>query len=331
MEPAEMRCSTDDRDQTIGDHDAVTFVDGPPDVAQLVRIGRDREAAEQGAARQPSEKEQKMTETLTADVLASIKEKQRATWSSGNYAVIGTTLQMMGEHLCEAVDVCAGWKVLDVAAGNGNVALAAARRGCEVVATDYVEHLLERALRRAEADGVPLTTQVADAENLPFKDETFDAALSTVGVMFTPDPPRAARELIRVVRPGGRIGLANWTPEGFVGQMFKIVGQHVPPPTGVPSPLEWGTEARLEDLLGGECDLVVTRRNHTFRFRSAEDYFETFKVFYGPLVKALAALDETGQRSLGDQLVGLANRCNRGDNPALSIDAEYLEVVAARR
>jgi len=272
-----------------------------------------------------------MSETLTADALASIKEKQHATWSSGNYAVIGTTLQMMGEHLCETVDVCAGWKVLDVAAGNGNAALAAARRGCEVVATDYVEALLERARRRAEADGVPLTTQIADAENLPFEDGTFDAVLSTVGVMFTPDPRRAAQELIRVVRPGGRIGLANWTPEGFVGQMFKIVGQHVPPPAGVPSPLQWGTEPRLEDLLGGDCDLVVTRRDHTFRFRSAADYFETFKAFYGPLVKVLAALDEPGQRSLADQLVGLANESKRKDNAALTVDAEYLEVVATRR
>jgi ubiquinone/menaquinone biosynthesis C-methylase UbiE len=272
-----------------------------------------------------------MSETLTADALASIKEKQQATWSSGNYAVIGTTLQMMGESLCEAVDVCAGWKVLDVAAGNGNAALAAARRGCEVVATDYVGDLLERARQRAEADGVPLTTQIADAEDLPFEGATFDAALSTVGVMFTPDPRRAAQELIRVVRPGGRIGLANWTPEGFVGQMFKIVGQHVPPPADVPSPLEWGTEPRLEELLGAECDLVVTRRNHTFRFRSAVEYFETFKTFYGPLVKAFAALDEPGRRSLGDQLVGLANGCKRKDNEALSIDAEYLEVVATRR
>jgi ubiquinone/menaquinone biosynthesis C-methylase UbiE len=272
-----------------------------------------------------------MSETLTADALVSIKEKQQATWSSGNYAVIGTTLQMMGENLCEAVDVHAGWKVIDVAAGNGNAALAAARRGCEVIATDYVSELLERARRRAEADGVPLTTKVADAENLPFEDRTFDAALSTVGVMFTPDPQRAAQELIRVVRPGGRIGLANWTPEGFVGQMFKIVGQHVPSPTGVPSPLQWGTEPRLEELLADECELVVTRRHHTFRFRSAENYFETFKAFYGPLVRAIGALDEPGRLSLRDQLVGLANGCKRKNNEALSIDAEYLEVVATRR
>ena len=309
----------------------VTSLDGTRDVAQLIRVGRDREAAEQGAIGRGSETEQTKTEALTTDALASIKEKQQATWSSGNYAVIGTTLQMMGESLCEAVDVCAGWKVLDVAAGNGNASLAAARRGCDVVATDYVGDLLERAQRRADADGVPLTTQIADAEDLPFEDATFDVVLSTVGVMFTPDPARAAHELIRVVRPGGRIGLANWTPEGFVGRMFKIVGQHVPPPAGVPSPLQWGTELRLEELLGDDCDLVVNRRYHTFRFRSAVDYFETFKEFYGPLVKAFAALDEAGQRSLTDQLVGLADECKRKDNPALSVNAEYLEVVATRR
>jgi ubiquinone/menaquinone biosynthesis C-methylase UbiE len=300
-------------------------------VAELIRASRDREAAEQGATGRGNEQERIMSETLAADALASIKAKQQATWSSGDYAVIGTTLQMMGEQLCEAVDVWAGWKVLDVAAGNGNAALAAARRGCEVVATDYVDGLLEQARRRAEADGVRLTTQVVDAEDLPFEDGTFDAALSTVGVMFTPDPPRAAEELIRVVRPGGRIGLANWTPEGFVGQMFTIVGQHVEPPAGVPSPLEWGTEPRLEELLGGECGLDITRRQHTFRFRSASDYFETFKAYYGPLVKAWAALDESGRRSLRGQLVGLADGCNRKDCAALSIDAEYLEVVATRR
>jgi SAM-dependent methyltransferase len=294
-------------------------------VAELIRIGHDREAAERG-----SEKEQLMSETLTLETLAAVKEKQHATWSSGDYAVIGTSLQLIGEQLCEAVDVVAGWKILDVAAGNGNAALAAARRGCEVVATDYVAGLLDRARRRADADGLTLTTKVADAEDLPFANETFDAVLSTVGVMFTPDPGRAAHELIRVVRPGGRIGLANWTPEGFVGQMFKIVGQHVPPPAGVPSPLQWGTDAGVEALLGHDCDLEVTRRNFTFRFRSAHDYFETFAAFYGPLVKALAALDETGRTSLRDHLVDLAENHNRDDHDALAIDSEYLEVVAIR-
>jgi SAM-dependent methyltransferase len=271
-----------------------------------------------------------MSETLTFDALSAVKARQQATWSSGDYAVIGSSLQLMGERLCEAVDVSAGWKVLDVAAGNGNASLAAARRGCEVVATDYVETLLEGARRRAEAEGLPLTTKVADAEDLPFASGSFDAALSTVGVMFTPDPRRAARELARVVRPGGRIGLANWTPEGYVGQMFKVVGQHVPLPPGVPSPLQWGTDAGVEALLGADCDLEITRRIFTFRARSPQDFFETFKKFYGPLVQADAALDEGGRTSLREQLVALAANHNRNETGALTIDAQYLEVVATR-
>jgi SAM-dependent methyltransferase len=320
-----MRCSADDSCVPLRHDDAVVTADKACDVDELIRIGRDREAAERS-----SEQEEDMSETLTLDDLTAVKEKQHATWSSGDYAVIGTTLQLMGEQLCEAVDVSAGWKVLDVAAGNGNAALAAARRGCDVVATDYVEGLLDRARRRADADGLTLATKVADAEDLPFADGTFDAALSTVGVMFTPDPRRAAAQLVRVVRPGGRIGLANWAPEGFVGQMFKIVGGHVPPPAGVPSPLQWGTEAGVEALLGAECDVAVTRRSFTFRYRSADDYFETFGAFYGPIVKALAALDEAGRTSLRDQLVALAEDHNRNENDALTIDSEYLEVVATR-
>jgi SAM-dependent methyltransferase len=272
-----------------------------------------------------------MTTTLTLDALAAVKEKQQATWASGDYAVIGTSLQIIGERLCESVDVSAGERVLDVAAGNGNAALAAARRGCEVTATDYVESLLERARRRADAEGLPLTTQVADAEDLPFEDGSFDVVLSTVGVMFTPNPERAASELLRVVRPGGRIGLASWTPEGFIGQMFKIVGAHVPPPAGVPSPLQWGTDARVEELLGGEAKVETERRHFTFRYRSADDFFETFKVFYGPTVKAWAALDADGQRSFRSQLVELAEGANRNTDGALTIDSEYLEVVATRR
>jgi SAM-dependent methyltransferase len=276
-------------------------------------------------------KEQAMSTTLTLDDLAAVKEKQQATWASGNYATIGTTLQIIGEQLCEAVDVSAGWKVLDVAAGNGNASLAAARRGCDVVATDYVDHLLERAAQRAAAEELPLATQVADAEDLPFEDGTFDAVLSTVGVMFTPNPERAASELVRVVRPGGKIGLANWTPEGFVGQMFKIVGQHNPPPAGVPSPLQWGTDDRLEALLGSDCDVEITRRHFAFRFRSAEDFFETFKDYYGPLVKAWAAQDEAGQASLRGALVALADEHNRDQHGALTVDSEYVEVVATKR
>jgi SAM-dependent methyltransferase len=272
-----------------------------------------------------------MSTTLTLDALEAVKEKQQATWASGNYATIGTTLQIMGERLCEAVDLSAGWKVLDVAAGNGNASLAAARRGCDVVATDYVDHLLARAAQRALAEELPLTTQVADAEDLPFEDGTFDAVLSTVGVMFTPNPERAAAELVRVVRTGGKIGLANWTPEGFVGQMFKIVGQHNPPPAGVPSPLQWGTDAQLEALLGADCDVAITRRHFAFRFRSAEDYFETFKDYYGPLVKAWENQDDAGKESLRRALVALADEHNRDEHGALTVDSEYVEVVATKR
>ena len=271
-----------------------------------------------------------MGTTLTLDALAAIKAKQQATWAAGDYTVIGTTLQIIGERLCEAVDLSAGWKVLDVAAGNGNAALAAARRGCDVTATDYVEPLLDRAHQRAAADGLELVTRVADAEDLPFDNASFDAALSTVGVMFTPDPRRAADELLRVVRPGGRIGLANWTPEGFVGQMFKIIGQHTPPPSGVPSPLQWGTVAGLETLLGADCDLHTTHCTFAFRFRSAQDYFDTFKTFYGPLAKAWAVLDEAGKASLSKQLTELADDHNRNRDGALTVDADYLQVVAVR-
>ncbi len=339
-----MRFLTDDVRRAVRHAGLVAPKEGTRDVAQLIRVGLDREAAEHGATREMTNargrrsrrqpdgtREAEMTETLTQADLTAVKEKQHATWSSGDYAVIGTTLQLMGEQLCESVDVSAGWKVLDVAAGNGNATLAAARRGCEVVATDYVEDLLERARRRAEADGLTITTKVADAEDLPFASGSFDATLSTVGVMFTPDPPRAAGELVRVVRPGGRIGVASWTPEGFVGQMFKIVGQHVPPPAGVPSPLQWGTDAGVEALLGSACDLTVTRRTFSFRFRSAPEYFETFSRVYGPLVKAMAALDQAGQSSLREQLVALALDHNRNRNGAVTVDAEYLEVVAVRR
>ena len=272
-----------------------------------------------------------MSTTLTLDALSAVKEKQQATWASGNYATIGTTLQIMGENLCEAVDVSAGSKVLDVAAGNGNASLAAARRGCDVTATDYVEHLLQRAANRAAAEELPLTIEVADAEDLPYEDGSFDAVLSTVGVMFTPNPERAAGELVRVVRSGGKIGLANWTPEGFIGQLFKIVGQHNPPPAGVPSPLQWGTDDRLEALLGADCDVEITRRHFAFRFRSAEDLFETFKDYYGPMLKAWENQDDAGKESLRSAVVALANEHNRDQSGALTVDSEYVEVVATKR
>ncbi len=270
------------------------------------------------------------TTTTTTPDLEAVKAKQQVTWGSGDYALIGTTLQIVGEQLCEAVDIAAGSQVLDVAAGNGNASLAAARRGADVTATDYVEALLERAQLRAEADGLPLTTRVADAEALPFDDASFDAVLSTFGVMFTPSPERSAAELLRVCRPGGRIGLTNWTPEGFIGGMFKIVGAHVPPPAGVPSPLAWGTDARLDELLGSGANVTITRRHFTFRYRSAGDFFETFKTFYGPTLKAWEALDDEGRASFQSALVAHAEQADRGTGGALAVPSEYVEVVATR-
>jgi SAM-dependent methyltransferase len=272
-----------------------------------------------------------MSDTLTHQDLEAIKRRQQATWASGDYARIGTALQLVGETLCEALDVAAGWQVLDVAAGNGNAALAAARRGCLVTATDYVDDLLAAARRRAEADGLPLATRVADAEALPFADASFDAVLSTFGVMFTPDPARAAAELVRVCRPGGRIGLANWAPDGFVGGMFKIIGAHVPPPAGVPSPMGWGSPDRLHELFAGDGTVEIGRRQFVFRYPTAQAFFDTFRSYYGPIVKAWDALDEAGRTSLEAQLVALAAAANRRTDGSLAVPSDYLEVVVTRR
>lgn len=258
-----------------------------------------------------------------------LKAKQRATWASGDYSVIGTTLQAVGENLCEAVDLSAGCTVLDVAAGNGNASLAAARRGCRVTASDYVPELLAQAGARAAADGLVLDLREADAEELPFATASFDAVLSTFGVMFAPQQDRAAAELVRVCRPGGRIGLASWTPTGFIGQMFKVVGGHVPPPPGVPSPLRWGTDEVLQELLGTRVrELRVERRHFVFRYRSPEDWIGTFRTYYGPTLRAFAALDEEGQQSLTTELTALAASCDTATDGTLRIPSEYLEVVA---
>jgi SAM-dependent methyltransferase len=267
-----------------------------------------------------------MTATIDFD---AIKERQQRMWSSGQYATIGTTLQIVGEQLCETVDVRGGARVLDVAAGNGNAALAAARRGAHVVASDYVPELIERAQARAHADGLSLDTRVADAENLPFDDDAFDAVLSTFGVMFTPDQNRAAAELARVCRPGGKIGLANWTPTGFVGQMLRTVGQHVPPPAGIHSPAEWGVEARLRELFNTNISaLDVTERTFVFRYATVDEWAQVFTTYYGPFVTALAALDDAGRASLTGALCDLANEHNTADDGTARIPATYLEIVA---
>jgi SAM-dependent methyltransferase len=262
--------------------------------------------------------------------LQEIKARQRAMWASGDFAVIGTTLQIVGESLCEAVDLRAGARVLDVAAGNGNATLAAARRFAEVTSTDYVPALLERGRQRAEAESLDVSFDTADAEALPYADGSFDVVLSTFGVMFTPNQEQAARELVRVCRAGGTIGLASWTPGGFLGRLFKVVGSHVPPVPGVRSPLLWGTEARLEDLFEGTRQIAHTTRMFNFRYRSPEHFVDVFRTFYGPVHKAFAALDEERQAALEADLLALLRAVDRGGRDGLVVPAEYLETVITR-
>ncbi len=269
--------------------------------------------------------------TVTPPDYAAIKARQQATWASGDFGHIGTRIQIVGESLCEAIDLRSTDRVIDVAAGNGNASLAAARRYANVTATDYVPELLAYAERRAAADGLPLVTQVADAENLPFADGSFDVALSTYGVMFAPNQERAASEMLRVVRPGGRIGLANWTPEGFIGELFRTVGKFVPPPAGLKPASAWGTETRLVELFGPSASAIkTTRQMYQFRFLSAEHWIEIFRTYYGPIHKAFAALDAAGQSALHDALVELLEKWNVGGKDSLVVPGEYLEVVITR-
>jgi ubiquinone/menaquinone biosynthesis C-methylase UbiE len=273
-----------------------------------------------------------VTTTQAQPDLIAVKSRQQATWSAGDYAVIGTTLQITGELLCEAVDLRAGQRVLDVAAGNGNATLAAARRWADVTSTDYVAALLEQGRARAAAEHLPVTFQEADAENLPFAAGSFDVVLSVFGVMFTPNQERAAQELLRVCRSGGTIGLANWTPESFIGNVFRTIGKHVPPPAGVKSPALWGTEGRLRELFGdGIADLKITPRYFVFRYRSAQHWIDVFRTYYGPVLKAFAALDVAGQAALAADLAELLERFNRGGAETLTVPSEYLEVVATKR
>jgi len=262
---------------------------------------------------------------------ASIKQKQQATWASGDFAVIGTTLQIVGESLAEAADIRAGERVLDVAAGNGNATLAAARRFARVTSTDYVQALLDKGAKRAAAEHLDVEFRVADAEELPFADATFDVVVSTFGAMFTPDHARPAREMLRVVRSGGRIGLANWTPDGFIGQLFKVVSRYLPPPGGLKSPALWGTEPHIVELFGAQAAAIRTERRHfNFRYRSAGHWIEVFRDYYGPVHKAFAALDPAAQRALEADIVALLEGLNVGGRNTLVVPGEYLEVVVTK-
>ena len=264
--------------------------------------------------------------------LAAVKQRQHGAWSSGDYAVVGTTLQIVGEQLCESLDLRAGSKVLDVAAGNGNVTLAAARRWCDVTSTDYVPALLKRGQERAAADHLTVEFREADAEALPFADASYDVVVSTFGVMFTPDQDKAASELARVCKSGGKIGLANWTPQGFIGQLFKIIGKHLPPPAGVKSPALWGTSARLEEMfISKASEIAAEPRMFVFRYRSPEHWLDIFKSYYGPMLKAFAALDETGQAALRRDLMTLLGEFNHADDGTVVVHSEYLEAVITRR
>jgi len=264
--------------------------------------------------------------------LEVLKGRQQGAWASGDYAIVGTTLQIVGEALCEALDVRSGQKVLDVAAGNGNVSLAAARRWCDVTATDYVPALLERGRERAEADRLGIQFREADAEALPFPDGSFDVVVSTFGVMFTADHDRAAAELVRVCKSGGKIGMANWTPEGFIGQLFKTIGKHLPPPPGAKSPALWGTPARLTEMFGSQAASIKAERRHfVFRYRSAEHWLDIFKNYYGPVLKTFAALQPAAQTALQQDLVSLVDQFNRSGDDTMVVPSEYLEIVITRR
>lgn len=267
---------------------------------------------------------------MTVDY-AAVTERQRKVWSLGDYGRIGSLLSWIGEALVREVDVHAGERVLDVAGGNGNASLPAARRFADVVTTDYVQELLTEAEQRAAADGLVLRTQVADAQALPFADASFDVVLSTIGAMFAPDQEAVAAEMLRVCRPGGRIGLANWTPDSAVGDMFRAVGSRVPPPQGVRPPVAWGTEERVRELLGSGCrELRMQRRTCPWRFPSARAWVDYFRTWYGPTVAAFAAVGQEGRDGLEQELVDLFERHSSATDGTLAIDVPYLEVVGVR-
>jgi SAM-dependent methyltransferase len=266
-----------------------------------------------------------------SDDLVVVKSRQRAAWSAGDYAVIGTTLEMVGESLCEALDLRSGSQVLDVAAGNGNATLAAARRWCDVTSTDYIGAFLESGRKRANAEGHLVKFQEADAERLPFADGSFDAVLSTFGVMFAPDQEQAARELVRVCRPGGRVGLANWTPESVMGQLFALMAKYGPSPGGVQSPAAWGVRSRLDQLFRSRAtEIRVAEREFVFRYRSPMHWIEVFRTYYGPLTATFSALRPRRQVALTRDMRLLIQRGNRSRDRSLVLPSPYLEVVIDR-
>ncbi len=264
--------------------------------------------------------------------MSAVKERMHKVWTSGEYARIGNPLVLIGELLCEAADLRSGEAVLDVATGSGNTAISAARRFCEVTAMDLAPESIEHARRRAEAEGMEIAFDVGDAEDLPYADASFDVVLSTIGVMFCPRQEKAAGEMLRVCRSGGKVGVSSWAPDGFTGQMLKTVGKHVPPPPGVRPPSLWGTEGRLAELLGGGVSsLEANRRSYVFRYPSAGHFVEWFRDYYGPTVRAFAALDPEGREALAEDLMDLLGRWNISGDETLVVSSDYLEAVAVKR
>lgn len=264
--------------------------------------------------------------------LQKVREIQKEAWATGDFSMIASTQALVGESLCEAVDLRAGWKVLDVATGSGNTAIAAARRFCDVTGSDFVPALLERGRERAAAERLKITFEEADAEALTSPDENYDAVLSTFGAMFAPNQEKAASELLRVCKSGGKIGMSNWTPEGMVGQFFDVNAKYRPPDPEIKRPVLWGTEARLKELFGDAVsELRIEKKYLTFRFHSSEHWLDFFKAYFGPTIKTYEALDETGQEEMTQDLFDVLTRHNKSGDQTLAAPAEYLEVVAVKK
>ncbi len=263
---------------------------------------------------------------------ATIKANQRAGWQTGDYPRVGNTLQIIAELLVEAADVRAGQRVLDVACGQGNAALAAARRFAAATGVDYADNLLEQGRQRAEAEHLPVTFTEGDAEELPVPDRSYDLVLSTVGVMFAPDQQRAADELVRVTAPGGKIALASWTPTGMVGHLFKTVGSFAPPPSGLRPPVQWGTPERLAELFGDRVEWVaLNTRQYVFRYHSPEHFSQWFREHYGPMTRLAGTLSTSEGERFAADVADVARSFNQAQDGTVVAPADYLEAVGVVR
>jgi ubiquinone/menaquinone biosynthesis C-methylase UbiE len=264
--------------------------------------------------------------------MEALKAKLKATWTAGDFGEIAKSYAPGAAEFVNRLKLQPGERVLDVACGTGNLTIPAAKSGASVVGQDISPNLLEQGRERAKTEGLVIQFDENDAEALPYTDASFDTVITMFGAMFTPQPDVVAAELARACRPGGRIAMANWTPGGFIGQMFKIVGKHVPPPPGMPSPLLWGDEATVRERFNGSlADLQLTRRSISFNFPfSASEVVEAFRRYYGPTYKAFGALDEKGQTALRQELEQLWLAHNHSKNGVTQVESEYLEVVAIR-